>query len=216
MGAMLDVATAGPGAEIGEPTLASTWEAIAGRRPSDELLEWPPDVFALTNVVLDRSETFRFAISPVGAWPPARFGDWPAAVEEAGRGWGVWVEDRRASGPLLVSEEWAAVREGLETRLEDLAQGECRQVREALLTLHAIADEACAGLGVALDAADGAACAYRARGRELLARTGSLARVNPRVLRVLPKVRTPPTGRASFSRYACVHGPGIEARWRKQ
>src|SRR5262245_39209122 len=215
MGAMLDVATAGPAAETGEPTLGSTWEAIAGRRPSDELLEWPPDVFALTNVVLDRSEAFRFAISPVGAWPPARFGDWPAAVEEAGRGWGAWVEDRRAAFPALVSEEWAAVLEGLETRLEDLARGEGRQVREALLTLHAIADEACAGLGVALDAAEGAACAYRARGRELLARTGSLARMNPRVLRVLPKVRTPPTGRASFSRYACVHGPGIEARWRK-
>src|SRR5262249_50904245 len=61
----------------------------------------------------------------------------------------------------------------------------------------------------------GGACAYRARGRELLARTGSLARVNPRVLRVLPKVRTPPTGRPAFSRYACVQGPGIEARWRK-
>jgi hypothetical protein len=56
------------GAEIGEPTLASTWEAIVGRRLSDELLDWPPDVFALTNVVLDRSEAFRFAVSPVGAW----------------------------------------------------------------------------------------------------------------------------------------------------
>src|SRR5262245_57904211 len=173
MGAMLDVATAGPGAEIGEPTLASTWEAIAGRRPSDELLEWPPDVFALTNVALDRSEAFRFAISPVDAWPPARFGDWPAAVEEAGRGWGVWVEDQRAAFPVLVSEEWATVREGLETRLVGLARGDSREVREALLTLHAIADEACAGLGVALDVGDGAACAYRARGRELLARTGS-------------------------------------------
>jgi hypothetical protein len=125
------------------------------------------------------------------------------------------VEDRRAGFPALVDEEWAAVREGLETGLEDLARGEGRQVREALLTLHAIADEACAGLGVALDTADGEACAYRARGRELLARTGSLARMNPRVLRVLPKVRTPPTGRPAFSRYACVHGPGIEARWRK-
>jgi hypothetical protein len=179
------------------------------------LLEWPPDVFALTNLALDRSEAFRFAISPVGAWPPARFGDWPAEVEEAGRGWGMWVEDRRAALPSLVGEEWAALWEGLETRLEDLARGQCPRVREALLTLHAIADEACAGLGVALDAADGRACAYRARGRELLARTGSLARMNPRVLRVLPKVRTPPSGRASFSRYACVHGPGIEARWRK-
>jgi hypothetical protein len=212
---MLDVATASPGAEIGEPTLASMWEAIAGRRPSDELLDWPPDVFALTNVALDRSEAFRFAISPVGAWPPARFGDWAAAVEEAGVAWGTWVEDRRAAFPALVNEEWAAVREGLDTRLEDFARGESRRVREALLTLHAIADEASAGLGVALDTADCAACAYRARGRELLARTGSLARMNPRVLRVLPKVRTPPTGRPAFSRYACVHGPGIEARWRK-
>jgi hypothetical protein len=212
---MVDVVTAGPGAGIGEPTLASTCEAIAGCRLSDELLEWPPDVFAVTNVALDRSEAFRFAISPVGAWPPTRFGDWAAAVEEAGRAWGAWVEDRTVAFPALVTEEWAAVAEAAETRLEDLALGDGRRAREALLTLHAIADEACAGLGVALDTADAAACAYRARGRELLARTGSLGRMNPHVLRVLPKVRTPPTGRASFSRYACVHGPGIEARWRK-
>jgi hypothetical protein len=86
---------------------------------------------------------------------------------------------------------------------------------QALLTLHAIADEACAGLGVALDTSDADAPIYRARGRELLARTGSLARINPRSVRVLPKVRTPPTGRPSFSRYACVCGPGIDARWHK-
>jgi hypothetical protein len=199
----------------GGPTLASTGEAIAGGPLTDELLEWPPDVFALTNVVLDRSEGFRFALTPVGAWPPARFTDWAGAVEEAAREWGAWVEGRRAALPELLHEEWSALREGAEISLEELARGEARRVCEALLTLHAIADEACAGLGVALDTADGEACVYRARGRELLARTGSLARVNPRVLRVLPKVRTPPTGRASFSRYACVHGPGIEARWNK-
>jgi len=34
-------------------------------------------------------------------------------------------------------------------------------------------------------------------------------------LRVLPKVITPPTGRLAFSRYACVQGPGIAARWHK-
>jgi hypothetical protein len=72
----------------GEPTLVSTWEAIAGGPLTDELLQWPPDVFALANVVLDRSEGFRFALSPLGAWPPARFSDWPRAVEEAGRRWG--------------------------------------------------------------------------------------------------------------------------------
>jgi hypothetical protein len=88
-------------------------------------------------------------------------------------------------------------------------------VCEALLILHTIADEACAGLGVALDSSHSEGCLYRARGRELLARTGSMARVDARLLRVLPKVITPPTGRLAFSRYACVQGPGIDARWHK-
>src|SRR5262249_58735993 len=131
---MVDVVTAGPGAEICEPTLASTWEAIAGRRPSDELLDWPPDLFALANVALDRSEAFRFAISPVGAWPPPRFGDWAAAVETAGRGWGAFVEDPRVAFPALVSEEWAALQEGLETTLEALARGGRRRALRALVT----------------------------------------------------------------------------------
>ena len=56
---------------------------------------------------------------------------------------------------------------------------------------------------------------YRARGRELLARTGSLARIDARLLRVLPKVITPPTVRPTFSRYACVQGPGIDVGWHK-
>lgn len=75
--------------------------------------------------------------------------------------------------------------------LEDLAQGLAPRACVALLTLHAIADEACAGLGVALDTFDAVASVYRARGRELLVRTGSMARLDPRLLKVLPKVRTP-------------------------
>src|SRR6516165_400923 len=99
--------------------------------------------------------------------------------------------------------------------LVQLLNGGGRQVFEALLIVHAIADEACAGLGVALDSSHPEGCLYRARGRELLARTGSLARIDARLLRVLPKVITPPTGRPAFSRYACVQGPGIDARWHK-
>lgn len=99
--------------------------------------------------------------------------------------------------------------------LELLATGSDRRLCEAWLTLHAIADEACAGLAVALDTSSAAGCVYRARGRELLARTGSLARLDSRVLRVLPKVCTPPSGKPVFSRYACVQGPGIQARWHK-
>ncbi|HEY2435587.1 MAG TPA: hypothetical protein VGH93_00290, partial [Solirubrobacteraceae bacterium] len=198
-----------------EPTLASVWRAVAGAPIADELLEWPPDLFALTNVILARSEAFRFSLSPLGEWPPGRYPNWAHAVEETGRRWGVCVEDRREARPELLTEEWRAFLERAEMPLEQLAEGRDWRLCEALLTLHAIADEACAGLAIALDSFDAEAPVYRARGRELLARTGSLARINPRLLRVLPKVCTPPTGRPSFSRYACVQGPGIEARWHK-
>ena len=43
-------------------TVGSLWHDIAGRRLGDELLEWAPDLFAFTDVVLDRSEAYRFAV----------------------------------------------------------------------------------------------------------------------------------------------------------
>jgi hypothetical protein len=200
---------------VSEPTPASTWHAASGGAIIDQLLEWPPDVFALANVVLARAEAFRFALSPIAEWPPGRIVDWAHVVEDAGRAWSAWVEDQTNAMPDLVAGEWSVFREQVETPLEQIATGRDWRVCEALLTLHAIADEACAGLGVALDTSDAEGCVYRARGRELLARTGSLARVGTRFLRVLPKVCTPPTGRPAFSRYACVQGPGIEVRWHK-
>jgi hypothetical protein len=200
---------------VSEPTLASTWHAASGGAITDDLLEWPPDVFALTNVVLARSEAFRFALSPIEQWPPAGYPDWGRMLVEGGLSWGAWVDHRRGPPPELVRQEWAALKGRAELPLEDLAQGLDPRVCVALLTLHALADEACAGLGVALDTSDAVASVYRARGRELLVRRGSMARVDPRLLKVLPKVRTPPTGRPAFSRYACVQRPGIEARWHK-
>jgi hypothetical protein len=202
-----------------EPTAASMWHALAGSPITDEFLDWPADVFALTDVILGRSEAYRFALSPPGGleWPPSHLPSWSEAVEEAGRQWSGWVEDRKSAFPDLLAEEWSVFRERAGMPLEHLKEGRDWRMCEALLTLHAIADEACAGLGMALDRSDGKGCIYRAHGRELLARTGSLARIPSHFLRVLPKVRTPPDGTSlrSFSRYACVQGPGVEARWHK-
>src|SRR5215475_9596270 len=117
----------------GEPTPASTWQELAGGPLTDELLDWPPDVFALTNVVLDRSESFRFALSPVGAWPSDRVSDWAGAVEAAGRHWGAWVEGRREGMPELLRDEWRVLEEGAETGLAELARGESPRLCEALL-----------------------------------------------------------------------------------
>ena len=48
------------------------WQAVAGSPIGDELLEWPPDVFALTDVILERAEAYRFVFSPPAGvlWPP--------------------------------------------------------------------------------------------------------------------------------------------------
>jgi hypothetical protein len=201
------------------PTIASTWKTVAEAPITDELLEWPADLFALTNLILARSEAYRFALSPPSGveWPPRRFPNWSDAVAEASGQWSAWLEDRERAFPDLLAEEWLVFSERIRVPLEHLAEGNDWRMCEALLTLHAIADEACAGLGIALSRFGGKGCVYRARGGELLARTGSLARIQSHALRVLPKVRTPANGTSirSFSRYACVQGPGVEARWHK-
>ena len=177
-------------------------------------------MFALTDVILDHTQAYRFVLSPPrdATWPPDRLPNWAEAVEDAGRDWSGWVENGQgAAVPDLLGQEWSIFREHIEMPLEDLADGRNWRMCEALLTLHAIADEACAGLGIPLGRSDAKGCVYRARGRELLARTGSLARIHPHLVRVLPKVRTSPNGTAlgSFLRYACVHRPGAQVRWSK-
>ena len=199
---------------VREPTCASSWYAVSGGPITDELLEWPPDLFALANVVLARAEAFRFALSPVETWPPSRHRDWAHAVEEAGHRFSIWVDDRTAAMPDLLVEKWGFFRERADIPLLQLATGRDSRVCEALLTfMRSLTKPARARRRPGPSNAD--ASIYRARGRELLARTGSLARIDARLLRVLPKIRTPPTGRASFSRYACVTVRALETRWHK-
>jgi hypothetical protein len=60
-----------------------------------------------------------------------RVADWAYEVEEAGRRWSVWAEDRTGALPELVAAEWSVFRERLEVPLEQLAIG--RDDRPAVL-----------------------------------------------------------------------------------
>jgi hypothetical protein len=170
-------------------------------------------------VILERSEGYRFALSPpAGAhWPPASHPEWPEAVTDAARQWSASAENSDRAVPGLLAQEWKVLRARAGAPLSDLTDARDWRLCEALLTLHAIADEACAGLGIALDAAAADGVRYRARARELLARTGSLARIPARLIRVLPRAGTPASGSSArvLSRYATVQVPGVEARWHK-
>jgi hypothetical protein len=170
-------------------------------------------------VILERSEAYRFGLAPFAAeqWQEHRLSGWSAAVERAARQWSSRVEEGSGAIPDFLASAWQVWREHIGTSLEQLAEGGDWHGSDALLTLHAVADEACGGLGVALDAPNASGLLYRTRCRELLARTGSLARTPSNFVRVLPKERTPPSGTSlrSLSRYACVLGPGVDVEWLK-
>jgi hypothetical protein len=195
------------------------WQDTAGRQLGDELLEWAPDLFAFTDVVLDRSEAYRFAVSPPegASWPPQEMPDWYLAVADASARWCGWVGGDRTKQPALVAQEWAIVREGSATTLDDLATGRAWRICQALFTLHAIADEACAGTGVAVADVPPDGHRFRARARELLARTGTLSRISRHRLRVLPRVRNAAGGPSirSLSRYVCVRDPRVDTVWNR-
>ena len=199
-------------------TPRSLWQTLAAEKIDDDLLAWPPDVFALTAFLLQRSEAYRFVLSPPpgGEWPPAHLPPWADAVVEAGAAWSARVDDG-GPPPRYLADAWKVLAEGADTPLSAMAHGSDWPLCRAVLTLHAIADEACAGLGNALDVSSGLGCVYRAQGRELLSTTGSLARVGSHLLRVLPKLRTPPTGSSAetLSRYACLQPPGAHVRWHR-
>src|SRR5262245_12154018 len=208
-----------PGPAGGALTVGALWHDIAGRRLGDELLEWAPDLVAFTDVVLARSEAYRFAVSPPEgtSWPPPEMADWSQAIADASVGWCAWVDGDRTELPGLVAEEWAAMCEHSATSLDELATGRAWRICQALITLHAIADEACAGTGVTVAGISRDGARFRARARELLARTGSLSRISRQRLRVLPCVRNPVGGPSirSLSRYVCVRGPEVDVVWNR-
>src|SRR5262249_5932159 len=138
------------------PTPASVWYSLTGSPITDRFLEWPADLFALTDVILARSQVYRFVLSPPSGaeWPPRRFPNWSDAVVETSRQWSAWVENRHGPAPDLLVQEWSVFKNGAGMLIEHLAEGHDWRMCEALLTLHAIADETCAGLGVALDRSD--------------------------------------------------------------
>ena len=194
------------------PTVGSAWLAAGGRRADDDLLSWPADMFAFTEIILDRAEAYRFTVSPPAGriWPPPSTPAWSERVSTAARRWARWAETWVSDPPKLVADEWQVVKDALGTPLADVAAGHAWRIVEALLTLHAVADEASAGIAAGTSAPEDGIL-MRARMSELLARTGSLARIDPALLRVLPKYRTPYGGitSRSISRYVSVAGPAV-------
>lgn len=213
-----DEASAPPNATETTPasghTVASYFNAFSSAHTWTDLFTWPPDVFALTNLVLDHTEAFRFAVSPPSGrrWPPTP--GWGDMVREAAEAW------RTAAGlgtsvEGAVGEYQALLTRHRDVALQDMRDGRVPEVVEALLTLHAMADEACSGLAWA--ASESPEAPFEARAWALLSSQGSLARIDPARIRILPKTHSATTGITirSLSRYLALTYESVVVNWRR-
>ncbi len=194
-------------------TIASYFRAFYPAPDWDDLPSWPPDVFALSNLVLDHTQSYRFVVSPPagGRWPP--IDGWNDEILSAAAAWREAGDEPGAPLPRLVEECWEVVTKARDVALADVASGEAWEVCQALLTLHAVADEACAWL--AAPAAPGACRACEERAWKLLDRNGSLSRISPARIRILPKGHFTAKGITirSLSRYLALCYESVDVHW---
>ena len=196
-------------------TLAAYFFAFGPAPAWHELPTWPPDVFALTNLVLDHTQGYRFVVAPpsAGRWPP--MSNWNEQVAAAASAWRASADESHAPLPELVERNWRIVSQARDLPLAQIQSGEAWEVCEALLTLHAIADESCAWLSA--PAKPGPCPDCESRAWELLDSTGSLSRMSPARIRVVPKGRFTSRGITirSLSRYLALCYEAVDLRWNR-
>lgn len=212
---MMDLATSHEAPLAQQATIASYFGAFSSTHSWSELCTWPPDVFALTNLVLDHTEAYRFAVSPPPGshWPPVP--GWEHLVAKAGEEWRDTAGGWRSNIPEAVAKYWDVVEEHLDAPLSAVRSGDERELHEALLTLHAMSDEACRGLTGPLNSSPGGV--FEQRAWELLGKNGSLSNIDPTRVRITPKTHSAARGITirSLSRYLALAYESIEVHWHR-
>lgn len=188
----------------------------------DQLLSWPPDVFAMAASILHRSGAYTCVVK---SWPPRdpkaipggpkTSREWNPWIKEVGRQWrGATVAGRRA--PSEVKEWWNCLAHYRNTRVSEVCKHQ--KLWQALLQLCAAADEACEGVGIPSgDGSQGNPFEVEANLLLVYRKGGSLCRnVDPSRARVLPKLHTPRNGLTirslSHNLALCPIGE-IEPKW---
>jgi hypothetical protein len=180
-----------------------------------EVLRWPPDAFALTSALLGDSGVYRFVVCPPPGhrWPPAESdgnGEWQERIQQAAAAWA----DAATNLPQLelpdtLTHFGAVLGAAQEVELAALEDEAHWEIVVAILSLHALADEACAGAGLHSETP------LQRLAAERLAETGTLARLSPDRVRVLPKLRPPESGITlrSLSHHLAIDRSEVETRW---
>ena len=198
----------------GARTLESYFHAFGPDPEWDDIVNWPPDVFALTSLVLDHTESYRFVVAPPDGrhWPPLR--NWCEEVRAAAAAWHDAIGWDGVELPKLVRDAWATVSRHRDAPSWKVRTGELWGLNSALLTLHAIADETCAGF---LTWEQCSGDSYERRAWTLLQSRGSLSRMAPTRVRIVPKTHLSSRGITirSLSKHLALCYESVDVRWRR-
>jgi hypothetical protein len=187
---------------------------------------WPPDIFAICASLLLRSGSYPTVVS---RWPPsirraktkarrrAIAQKWTEQTQLDGLEWRI-ASSKRRSPPPRVLTYWRRVVSAARLRISDIPQRP--PLVAALLTLLAMADEACAGVGLGPGVVETESPDYDAFdfiSHRLLFEKGTLCRdVDATRLRVFPKLHTPQSGitiRSLSHHLACCTTTEVKPQW---
>ena len=188
----------------GEATIGEFLIGILPRLQNDTTFPWwPPDCFALCLALLKRTGAYAALLRD---WPLDSKGGaleaWSAQTRELGE---KWQRSQPKAYPGDLEGEWQVVCQSFAMLLKETRDQ--RALCEALMTLGAVADEACEGVGAPKDQAAGKDDPIQDLGSDLLAEEGTLCHdIDPSRLRVLPRMHTPQNGltERSLSHYLAL------------
>lgn len=191
---------------VGRLAPGMTWRALS---------RWPPDVFAATGSILADSGAYRSVVCPPEgkSWPPTDDEDvhtsWESTMPAGGREWAEWAVEASGDLPEMTGRFAAILDAAGDTPITELDEVTNWEQATALLGLHAMADEACSGAGLAFETG------FQRLALETLEESGSLARLPVDRVRVLPKMRPPESGITlrSISHNLALDRSEVRTRW---
>ena len=83
----------------GSSTMRSLLAGIVDEERFEQLLLWPPDVFALVDLVLDASESYRFVVSPP---PDVEVNGVAGVASTAAKQWWEWLDGQSGELPKSI------------------------------------------------------------------------------------------------------------------
>lgn len=218
---------------IGETTLKQFRESLSDWK-LEEWLVWPPDLFALTSLLLESTGAYRYSVCPPrGIWPDDP--KWEESVRRDADDWRLWITGNQEGMPGLLqlnieriakyekTVSVGALRSIASESLEEnqaSSDADAWEVCRSFLELHALSDQACRGFGLPTSRRDKlhrssiSGLLYQAN--MLLATRGTLSRLPRHKALVLPKMRTPAVGLTlrSLSHHLTAHVSEVDVAWR--